>query len=275
MTAPNPGRAAAQLPEQHAYFTRVNAGRFLATAHVGGGWNPDEQHIAPAFGLLAHALEDHINGELQLSRISYDILGVLPLAEVEIDVTTLRPGRSVRLMQARLIHNDRTAVIARAWFTQRYNTVNVAGSHISPIAGPETMDAWDPSTVWPGGFVHTLDVRRTQREPGRATVWLRTQTALIANKEVSTTARLLGLVDAANGMTPRTAPNEVAFPNIDLTVHLFREPRGDWIGCDTSVSFGASGLGVTESTLHDTYGPIGTAVQSLTVRPDPTGPVSS
>lgn len=68
-------------------------------------------------------------------------------------------------------------------------------------------------------------------------------------------------------MTVRVAPNEVAFPNLDLTAHFFEQPRGEWVGFDTSVSFGADGLGLTSSTIHDEDGPVGTVAQILTVRP--------
>jgi hypothetical protein len=62
-------------------------------------------------------------------------------------------------------------------------------------------------------------------------------------------------------------PREVAFPNLDLTAHLFAQPRGEWIGFDTAVSFGPTGVGVTSSVLHDISGPIGTMAQVLTIRP--------
>jgi Thioesterase-like superfamily len=65
----------------------------------------------------------------------------------------------------------------------------------------------------------------------------------------------------------RADPGEVAFPNLDLTAHLLRAPTGDWLGFDTTVSFGATGLGVTSTVLHDEAGPLGTLAQSLTVRP--------
>ncbi len=57
------------------------------------------------------------------------------------------------------------------------------------------------------------------------------------------------------------------FPNTDLTVHLYRTPVGDWVGFDTSVSFGPTGVGLTSSILHDVEGPVGRAEQILTVRP--------
>ena len=57
--------------------------RFTPTEHVAGAWNVAEQHIAPALGLLAHAVEQDRDargaGELRISRLSYDILGTVPV----------------------------------------------------------------------------------------------------------------------------------------------------------------------------------------------------
>ena len=36
------------------YFERLGRSAFRATGHVGGAWDPDEQHVAPALGLLVH-----------------------------------------------------------------------------------------------------------------------------------------------------------------------------------------------------------------------------
>jgi hypothetical protein len=96
---------------------------------------------------------------------------------------------------------------------------------------------------------------------------VRTPLPLIEDEKVSRLASAAGLFDIANGMTVRANPRDVAFPNVDLTAHLFTEPRGDWIGFDTTVSFGPEGLGLTSSVIHDEHGPIGTLSQILTVRP--------
>ena len=53
---------------------------------------------------------------------------------------------------------------------------------------------------------------------------------------------------------------------MDLTVHFLRQPEAGWVGFDTRVSFGPTGLGETLSVLSDLRGPVGTAAQSLTVR---------
>ncbi|MEO6503150.1 MAG: thioesterase family protein [Jatrophihabitantaceae bacterium] len=254
-----------------AYFEQLGPHTFRATEHVSGAWDPDTQHIAPALGLLAHAVEtdrdrrrtDH----LMLGRLSYDILGTVPVDVVEIRVGVLRPGRTIELVEAALSHHGRDAVLLRAWLMEPRDTSRLRATALPAIPAPQEMPAWDPTTVWPGGFIASADVRRRQVEPGRAAYWVRTPIPLLDGVAVSRLASAAGLFDIANGMTVRAHPREVAFPNIDLTAHLLTEPRGEWLGFDTAVSFGAGGLGVTSSVLHDVHGPIGTMAQALTVRP--------
>ena len=165
--------------------------------------------------------------------------------------------RPTRRDAARLVHAGQGH-----WRTGRHR----ATTH--PTAGLHAGVGW--SSVWPGGFIKVAQVRRAQSEPGRASFWVRTGQPLVADEPVSPTARAAGLFDIANGMTVRTDPRVVAFPNVDLTAHLFRQPCGDWLGFDTTVTFGPTGLGLTSSVLHDADGPYGTLAQMLTVRPVPT-----
>ncbi len=254
-----------------AYFERLSQTSFLPTEHVGGAWADDEQHIAPVIGLVAHAIEvDHAARRperLELARLSCDILGKLPLEPFDLTVSVLRPGRTIELVEARLSHAGRAAVIARAWLTQPYATSEFAATPLPRILPPTELPPWDPTQVWPGGFIRSLEVRRVEQEPGRARFWVRSDVGLVAGEEVSATASALRLVDVANGMTVREPVAEVAFPNVDLTAHLFRLPAAGWTGFDTAVSFGPTGLGATTSVLHDAHGPFGLLNQCLTVRP--------
>ncbi|MDE0545118.1 thioesterase family protein [Microbacterium sp. C7(2022)] len=255
-----------------AYFDRIEPTVFDARSAVQGAWNTDEQHIAPALGLIGHVLEqDHASRRgddvLSLARVSYDILGVLPIAPVEVTTRVLRAGRTIELLEATLSHAGRAAVIARAWFLQPGDSTASEGSALPSMPPREECPPWDGATVWPGECITTIEVRRRETAPGRAQAWLRPGLPLVAGESISDTARLLGILDFANGMTPRVPPTQLAFPNVDLTVHLFRAPRGEWIGFDTTVSFGDGGLGVTHTVLHDEVGPIGAHQQSLTVRP--------
>lgn len=254
-----------------AYFERLGEGVFRPTGAVQGAWNTSEQHIAPVLGLIAHVLEaDHRGrqGEaMQLARVSYDILGVLPIEEVSVETRVLRPGRTIELAEATLSHAGRPAVVARAWWMQCGDTAALAGTALPAMPGPDECEPWNMTEEWAGAFLTTLDTRRRAVEPGRGHAWVRSRAALVDGEPAGPTTRLLGLVDVANGIATRVGPDVAVFPNLDLTVHLLRAPIGEWIGLDTTVSFAATGVGVTHSILHDERGPVGTGMQSLTVRP--------
>lgn len=261
-----------------AYFERLGAHTFRATEHTGGAWDRETQHIAPALGLLAHVVEhDHEvrrSDGLVLTRLSYDILGTVPIAEVDIAVEVLRKGRTIELVEAVMAHAGRPVVRLRAWLMEQRDTSAVAGSGHTRLPPPEELEPWDPTTVWNGGFIATADVRRHQVEPGRAAIWVRTTQPLLDGEKISRCAAVAGLLDIANGMTVRAAPEDVAFPNVDLTAHFVRPPADGWLGLDTTVSFGDDGVGLTTSVLHDDRGPIGTSSQCLTVRPTKVDPGS-
>ncbi|MDO1486594.1 Uncharacterised protein [Rhodococcus rhodochrous] len=254
-----------------SYFERLGPTSFRATEHVGGAWNEAEQHIAPALGLIAHVVEcdrdARRDDDLAIGRLSYDILGTVPVGPVVTTVEVLRPGRTIELVEATLAYDGRAIVRARAWLMETRPTLEIAGTTLQPIPSPEDCEPWDPTTLWPGGFIDSVEVRRVSTAPGRASFWVRTDIPLVEGEKVSDLAATAGLFDIANGMAVRADPRTVAFPNLDLTAHLFAEPRGEWVGFDTSVSFGTDGIGLTSTVLHDATGPIGTMSQILTVRP--------
>ena len=123
-----------------------------------------------------------------------------------------------------------------------------------------------------GGADRAMDVAEHGKgfaepaRPGRGRSWIRSPYPLVAGEDDPPVAGFLKLVDTANGLAVRERPGDVFFANVDLTVHFIRQPEAGWVGFDTRVSFGPSGLGETLSVLSDARGPVGTAAQSLTVR---------
>jgi len=255
-----------------SYFEATDDHRYKPTAHAGGAWDRDEQHFSPLGGLVVHALDRHratgTNTGLVLSRISYDILGRLALDECEIEVENLRPGRTIELLEAVVRIAGRPVVRARAWYLAALDTTAVAGGPDDRLAPPESLAPWTMSDLWPGGYIASVDVRPvTPPQPGRTTAWISTPLDLVAGVTASPLASYLALVDTANGIAVRQPPTAWMFPNVDLTIHLHRQPRGGWTGLDTTVAFGPTGQGLTSTVLHDIDGPVGHAQQILTVRP--------
>lgn len=259
-------------PDPTAYFVRIGDHRFAPTAHTGGAWSSDEQHFSPLGGLIVHEIErSRSEGPSMLAgRICFDILGRIALDEFEIHVETIRPGRTIELVQVTVTIHGRAAVVARAWYLTSLDTGSVAGGSGTPLPAPDTLSPWSMTSVWPGGFIASLDVRTVgEPAPGRTTAWVSTAIDLVDGEPTGPAASFVALVDTANGIAVRQKPTEWMFPNVDLSIHLFRQPAGAWTGLDTSVSFGATGQGLTSTVLHDVHGPVGRAEQILTVRPQP------
>ncbi|MYU20582.1 thioesterase family protein [Streptomyces sp. SID8352] len=266
----------ASTPRPDGYYERIDEYRYKPTAHASGAWSADEQHFSPLGGLTVHAIERHLAGRdgggagdgLLLSRIGFDILGRPALDETEIRVETLRPGRTIELLEATVLIAGRPVVRARAWRLAALDTAAVAGGGDAALPAPGTLAPWAMDETWPGGYIASLDVRPVAPpRPGRTTAWISTGLALVAGEESGPLASYLALVDTANGIAVRRPPTEWMFPNVDLTVHLHRQPRGGWTGLDTTVVFGPTGQGITSTVLHDVDGPVGHAQQMLTVRP--------
>jgi hypothetical protein len=257
------------------YYQRLDEHRYRPTGHAGGAWQPGEQHMGPVSGVLVHAVERFLAGrgsQLQLCRITYEILGLIPATDFEITVEVVRPGRTIELVEATMVAAGRACVRARCWLLARQDTTAVAGGGPEPMPSPETIARWDGGSVWTGGFITSVQIHPLPgQRPGRTRAWLRTDIGLVEGEPASELARFVGLVDTANGIAVRMPPGQWMFPNVDLSVHLFRAPRGGWVGLDTEVIFGRDGVGLTTSWLHDQEGPVGRAEQILTIRAIPGG----
>lgn len=259
-------------PEPAAsYFERLDAHSLKPTAHTSGAWRSDEQHFSPLGGLIVHEIERARAAEgrpdLLLSRISFDILGKIDLDDFDVHVETLRPGRTIELVEATVIIGGRAVVRARAWFLAAQDTSTVSGGAADPLCPPDSVQPWSMSDLWPGGFIASVDARAVGApQPGRTTAWISTPLDLVAGESASPLASYVALVDTANGIAVRQEPTEWMFPNLDLTIHLHRQPEGRWTGLDTNVVFGSDGIGLTSTVLHDTRGPVGRAEQILSVR---------
>lgn len=82
-------------------------------------------------------------------------------------------------------------------------------------------------------------------------------------------SRVLGPADWTHGIS-RPLENVVADPNPNLTVQLFRQPRGEWLGVEAQTRWQpAAGLGLGSGTLCDVHGEIGRVSMSVVLVPFP------
>jgi Thioesterase-like superfamily len=249
------------------YLPTGEPGRYQATEHTGGPWDPALQHGGPPSALLARAAEaEPGRWPFTVVRMAVEILGPVPVGEVSVSSQVVRSGRSVELLEAELTAGGRVAVRARAWRI-RLAELDLPDNVLVPPDTPP-MPAADSAVPegWGGGFVHSMDFRFATGNwatPGPATMWARFRYPLVAGEESSGLTRLMMLADCGNGVSSTLPIGSWIFINPDLTVHLSRYPKGEWLCIDAATTADHRGFGVATSVLYDASGRVANGAQSL------------
>jgi Thioesterase-like superfamily len=248
--------------------------RLMATEQTRGPWDPGSQHAGPPSALLARALErcEPRDGAL-LTRVTVEILRPVPIAPLVATARVARPGRSVELLEATLARADDATEIMRAsaWRlrTTELELPGDSGLPEAPIPGPEAgrQVPFFPTDVEVGYFtaMEYRFVAGAFREPGPATVWMRMRGPLVEGEAPTPLQRVMVAADSGNGVSAALDFGAFVFINTELTVHLARHPEGEWVGLDAVTTALPTGVGLTETALHDERGPIGRAAQTLLV----------
>jgi Thioesterase-like superfamily len=98
-----------------SFFVARGGGRYEATEWTRGPWDPRHQHGGPPAALLAGELSRVGAPGMALARLTFEILGAIPVGPVEAVVEVERPGRSVELLAGELRAGGRAVMRARAW----------------------------------------------------------------------------------------------------------------------------------------------------------------
>src|SRR5271169_4646877 len=133
-----------------AYYVPRGNGRYEPTRATESPWDRKAQHGGPPAALLAHAIDQTVEGTMRIGRISLDFLGPIPLREVVVEISPIKPGRRVQLTEARMSVDGRVAVTARAW--------HIATDGRPPVSGEEQVAPPPvPSNPTPEHFFAGLD----------------------------------------------------------------------------------------------------------------------
>lgn len=252
-----------------ALYLPNSDGTFLATEHTGGPWAPTLQHGGPPAALLARAIESEPSSRpAALARLVVDLLGPVPVGPVSVASRVMRAGRSVELVEAELSAGGRIAARAQAWRV-RTTRLDLPAPAPVPLPAPPMPAADTPGAKgWPGGFLDAMQFRFTAggwNDIGPATVWGRLRVPVVPDEQPSGLQRLMVLADCGNGVSNCLPIGDWIFINPDLTVHLNREPTGDWICIEAATQVDPSGFGVAASRLYDAGGLVAHGAQSLFV----------
>jgi len=244
---------------------------FAATELTRGPWDEQSQHAGPPCALLGRALDraGTIEGA-QVVRITYEIVRPVPIARLQTRTEIVRPGRNVELIEGELLHEGEPVIRARAW---RIRTAEVEidrePPEPDPIRGPDTAAVQSFFPVpWDVGYHTAMEVRFVEGgfvDPGPARAWMRMSVPLVEGEKTVPLDRVLAAADSGNGVSAPLDYRRYIFINTDLTVNLRRLPEGEWVCLDAVTYPERSGIGLSDTSLHDERGMIGRATQALLV----------
>jgi hypothetical protein len=251
-----------------AFFEPLGDGRYRATERTSGPWDPRHMHAGPPSALLTGLLERTAPREdMALARVTVEILGAVPVADVEVETSLERPGRSVELLAGELRAGGRPVLRARAW--------RVLGSPVGtpeepPIALPDIAEPPPRALGETFGYAHAIEWRWAHggwEDRGPATVWTRMKIPLVEGEEPTPRQRVMVVADSGNGASNVLNWDRYLFINTELTVHFTREPVGEWVLLDASTQVAEGGAGLASSVLSDRSGPVARGAQALFIAP--------
>jgi acyl-coenzyme A thioesterase PaaI-like protein len=256
------------------------------TEQARGPWDPQALHGGAPAALITAAFERMQPGaELPIARLGFEYLRPIPLAPLALSMRIVRPGRRVQELAAELL----TTASSDSPGGELVCRASALRVQRIPDEVPEPQDASDalaaralpaPEAGKPvrfslngssdSGFAATAMEMRWLDDPralGPARVWMRLRHPLLPGEPLTSLARLAGTADFGNGVGAALPFERFLFINADLTIHLQRQPQGEWIGLDARTLLPSGGTGLAESVLHDVHGPVGRAFQTLVVQP--------
>lgn len=248
---------------------------FDSTDGTRSNWDPEIQHGSPPLALMTRLIEDLCaDTGLRIGRLTLDILGAIPVAQVRVRTWVERPGRRISMMAAEMFQtrpDGGQRVVARvtAWLLATSDTADAATDRYPPLVEGEAVEV---PHGWVGakGYLETVSWRR-QPETGETgnVVWMGPLVPLVDSEPTTPLQRLAMVVDSANGAGAALDPEAFVFMNTDTAVHLHRLPAGDDFAVRARGSIGPDGVGVTTAELFDRQGFIGTSAQTLLVQRRP------
>ena len=246
--------------------------RFASTEWTRGPWDPRFQHAGPPAALLGRAIQRLDGGDdFLVARFTVELLRSVPVGVLGVDSRLLRPGKRVQLAEATMSDRDGDIAVARAWRIHREDTsADQSALQPAPFAGPDELVRVDDFNPWGGpSYFSAVEWRIAAGgflSPGPATVWMRMNGVLVEGERPAPLDRVLVAADSGNGVSMELPLDTHVFVNTELSVHLVREPAGEWICLDARTQIGPDGVGVATSVLRDGKGRFGIANQALLVR---------
>lgn len=238
-----------------AYFIREGE-RFVPTGLGASFWDPAKQGGAQICGLTAQLLGAiAVPVPMLPVRLTLDIYGAVPMAPLTARTRLLREGKRIQLAELELDADGRT------WVRATLLRVRKEGdeAHLEPLTHPFPHGVQGHTRV----LAESLRIMGSDTEPGPGTMWMRVITPMIAGEPIDPLACVAAAADWGTTVAPPASLKDWTYASLDLSIHLSRMPRSDWMLLDGTSEVAGNGTGIATLRMGDTEGMYGTAHQSV------------
>jgi hypothetical protein len=239
-------------------------------------WQPSALAAGPFAGLQGGAVASLLTAEIErlagarnwgtAISVSAWFLRPTPMAELRTRLSVLTEGGRVSVVDNTLwaAGEDQPCATVRVTLS-RERAVEIPGftdeasDAADPLQFPRRTAKAAHGRPW---FMDAMEARA-----GDGVAWFRLNHVIIEG--AGPLSSVLGPADWTHGIA-RPVQNVVADPNPNLTVQLFRRPKGAWLGVRAQTRWQpASGLGTGGGILLDLDGEIGRVSMSVVLVPFP------
>jgi hypothetical protein len=236
--------------------------RLVPTPWARSPWSDEMVNGHHVGGLIAWGAErDSPDPDLQLSRLTVDMVRPVPMRPLRVLARRVRDGRRLRAVDASVVDGDVEVARGSALLLRR--SEHPGGE---PWA-PQTWDVPPPEAVEGASGPLSFEIRQVADWNGRqGRVWLREKVPFVAGEPLSPVLRAALMADFANPVA-NSGRGGLEFINADLTLYLARDPVGEWIGVESTGHVGADGVGVGTAWMYDRDGRIGSCTAAALADP--------
>jgi acyl-Coa thioesterase superfamily protein/acyl-CoA thioesterase superfamily protein len=261
-------------PEPAAIFRR-DGDALAPSLFAQGPWNPEHLHGGPICGVLARAIESCDSPvAMRVARMTVEMTRAVPMEPIAVRAEVTRAGKRIQQVDARIEAGGRTLVRAtalRVRVAARDAEIDVPFDEPIPERGPGPPRDAEMMRLFSPGFIKALEFQRTRiaTRSRDGITWSRMRVPLVEGEDVTPFVRLATLCDFASGTGNPIDFTRFTSINPDLSLHVLRDPTGEWIGLRARSGIEADGIGQSEATLFDEHGAVARALVSLLVERRP------
>jgi hypothetical protein len=236
-----------------------------------GPWSPDLLHGGAVGALFAETAQEVMVPDGEPVRLTVDLLKPVPLRPMTVSTDVVRTGRRLQLVDTSLRFEGSLGARASLLVLRR-SPLEAEGLN-PPMAPPDdspddASEAWsrDPEAESFVGGGQDFRFLHRGAQLGHGIAWFRLRRDVFDDGvRPSPLARAAAASDVGGAVSARRGEGmaDVSFINADISIHLARQPVGEWIRLQSTSTWESTGVGAVASELSDAGGPFGRANQAL------------